>query len=312
MAVKKRKKRGRTSKISSLLTALRRKKSKKQAGWVGPGLTSILKVLVVVCILIAAALGLSFLEKYSRPRQGPSYLELAGVPAWVGTELKEKLKEIAETSGGNLISNEDAAASIRHSIETEFPWLDDVKVLAKQNELRVEGRWRKPLALIRTDQGERRYVDSQGVVLDYVRLPQLPIVEVVGITPASDTPAPGRVWQCDDLAAAMEILEPMNRMDRNFTPDKPLLFQIDRIDVSNFNGRRDEGEPHIVLYTKDNIELIWGAEWGKSQQYLEPRDEEKLANLWEYYQQNNTLSVGVKYINLRVPLDKIPLPIDKR
>jgi len=45
----------------------------------------------------------------------------------------------------------------------------------------------------------------------------------------------------------------MNRMDKSFTPDKPLLFEIDRIDVRNFNGRRDKGEPHIVLYTKDGV-----------------------------------------------------------
>jgi hypothetical protein len=160
---------------------------------------------------------------------------------------------------------------------------------------------------------EPRYVDSQQVVLDYVPLPELPIVEVVGLANTIDMPQPGKVWLCDDLAAATTILSRMNQMDKSFTPDKPLLFEIDRIDVRNFNGRRDEGEPHIVLYTKDNIQIIWGAEWGKWQQHLESTDQEKLAKLWGHYRQHGTLSDGVKYIyiNLRDPQDKIPLPIDK-
>jgi hypothetical protein len=151
-------------------------------------------------------------------------------------------------------------------------------------------------------------------VLDYVPLPVLPIVEVVGLATTTDMPQPGKAWLCDDLAAATTILDRMNQMDRSFASDKPLLFEIDRIDMRNFNGRRDKSEPHIVLYTKDNIPIIWGAEWGKWQQHLETTDEEKLAKLWGHYDQHDgKLSDGVKYIiiNLRDPQDKIPLPIDK-
>ena len=313
MAARKRKKKGKTKVISSLFSALKRKKKKKQASWVGPGLKAILKVLAVVCFLGGTALGLLFLEEYVRPPEGTFYLELAGVPAWVDAQLKKKVRDVAESSGGDVRFDDDAALSVRRSIEKQIAWLDDVKVRAKQDGLRVEGRWRKPLALIRTDLVEPRYVDSQQVVLDYVPLPGLPIVEVVGLANTIDMPHPGKVWLCDDLAAATTILGRMNQMDKSFTPDKPLLFEIDRIDVRNFNGRRDEGEPHIVLYTKDNIQIIWGAEWGKWQQYLESTDQEKLAKLWGHYRQHGTLSDGVKYIyiNLRDPQDKIPLPIDK-
>ncbi len=317
MAAKKRKKKGITNKISSLLSALRRKKKKKQASWVGPGLISILKVLAVVCFLSGVALGLLFLEKYvkdtARTSKDALYLELAGVPVWVDAQLKKKVQDIAESSGANVRFDDATALSVQLSIEKQFAWLDDVKVLAKPDGLRVEGRWRKPVALIRTDLVEPRYVDSQQVVLDYVPLPDLPIVEVVGIEKISDMPPPGKAWQCDDLAAATTILDQMNRMDKSFTPEKPLLFDIDRIDVRNFNGRRDESEPHIVLYTTDDIKIIWGAEWGKWQQHLESTDREKLAGLWSHYRRRGTLLGGVKYIiiNLRDPQGKIPLPIDK-
>jgi len=100
-------------------------------------------------------------------------------------------------------------------------------------------------------------------------------------------------------------------MDRALVPDKPLLYEIDRINVSNFNGRQNKHRPHIVLYSRDNTEIMWGAEVGQWQRHLESTDEQKLAKLYSYYKEFGTLSGGVKYINLRDPRDKIPLPIDK-
>ncbi|MHC4434681.1 MAG: hypothetical protein ACYTBS_22810 [Planctomycetota bacterium] len=314
MAARKRKKKGKTGAISSLLSVLKRKR-KKRTSWVGPGLRAIVKVLAVVCLLSGAALGLLFLEEYVKDAAGMSqdafYLELADVPAWVDAGLKNEVKEIANSGGVDVRSDDDAALAVRRNIEKQVAWLDDVTVRVKQDVLRVEGRWRKPVALIRTDLVEPRYVDSELVVLDYVPLPELPVVEVVGLAETIDMPEPGRIWLCDDLAAATKILDRMNQMDKSFASERPLLFEIDRIDVRNFNGRRDEGDPHIVMYTKDDIQIIWGADWGKWQQHLESTDQEKLAKLWGYYRQHGTLSVGVKYINLRDPQDKIPLPIDK-
>jgi len=100
-------------------------------------------------------------------------------------------------------------------------------------------------------------------------------------------------------------------MDELITPDKPLLYEIDYIDVSNFEGREDTRFPHIVLYATDKTEIIWGAEIATWQRYLEATDEEKLAKLYGYYKEHGSLLNGVKYINLRNPQDKIPLPIDK-
>ncbi|GAJ08013.1 unnamed protein product, partial [marine sediment metagenome] len=68
---------------------------------------------------------------------------------------------------------------------------------------------------------------------------------------------------------------------------------------------------HIVLYTTDDTEVIWGAELGKWQQHLEATDAEKLAKLYAYYEEYGSLLGDVKYINLRDPQDRIPLPIDK-
>jgi hypothetical protein len=172
----------------------------------------------------------------------------------------------------------------------------------------IEARWRKPLALVKSG-SQNFYVDDELVVLDFVPIPNLPIVGIEGLS--ARVPSQGEVWQSDDLDAAVTILAKLDQMDKSVTPDKPLLYEIDRIDVSNFNGRKNSRFPHIVLYTKDDTEIIWGAEFGTWQRYLETTDEEKLAKLYAYYKEYGSLSGGVKYINLRDPQDNISQPIDK-
>jgi hypothetical protein len=121
----------------------------------------------------------------------------------------------------------------------------------------------------------------------------------------------GEVWAGDDLAEAIKLLELLERRDRIETSQKPLLSEISRLDVSNFEGRKNSKNPHIVLYTKDNTRIIWGAEIDKWQRHLESTDEQKIAKLYSYYKEYGTLSGQAKYINLCDPQDDIPQPIDK-
>jgi hypothetical protein len=290
------------------------KKRNRHAHWFGPSLIIILKVLVVVGVLCGIVVGLMFLEKYVKEtfpgRQEAGDLVLADVPLWVSDQLKAKVYAIAAAKGSNLGLDEETALSVQRNIEELIPWLDDVKVRTTHNVLRVEGRWRKPVALIKSGL-IKFYVDAEQVVLDFIPMPDLPIVEIKGLPPVTKIPPLGEVWQRDDLAAAIMILDRLGYMDKSLTPDKPLLKEIDRIDVSNFNGRQNTRNAHVILYSKDNTVIIWGAELGKWQQHLESTDEQKLAKLYAYYKENGTLSGAAKFINLRDPRDNIPLPIDK-
>jgi hypothetical protein len=150
------------------------------------------------------------------------------------------------------------------------------------------------------------------MVLDFAPIVNLPIVHISGLSMAAAPPPAGRIWHKDDLAAAVAILTRLDLMDKRVTPDKPLLYEIDRIDVSNFNGRRNSRAAHIILYTKRDTEIIWGAEVGTWQRYLEATDEDKLAKLYSYYTETGSLLGDVKYINLRDPQQTVPLPIDKK
>jgi len=266
-----------------------------------------LKVLAIVCVFVVAGVSLYFAERYvksAKPAEtGP--LELVNIPEWVSSELKTKIRDAA---GGKTLRLDEEAAEVVAENLASVAWLDNIKIQTTHKQVLIEARWRKPLALVKSG-SQSFYVDDELVVLDFVPIPNLPIVRIEGLS--ERVPSQGEVWQSDDLDAAVTILAKLDQMDKAVTPDKPLLYEIDRIDVSNFNGRKNSRFPHIVLYTKDDTEIIWGAEFGTWQRYLETTDEEKLAKLYAYYKEYGSLSGGVKYINLRDPQDNVPQPVDK-
>ncbi len=268
----------------------------------------LLKVLTIVCVFAAVGAGLYFAEKYVTSTKlvetGPLVLE--DVPEWVTPELKTKI--FAAAGYKYLDLNEKAAQLVAENLAS-VGWLDAVIVQTTHDSIHIKGRWRKPLALVKSG-FNKFYIDSEHIVLDFVPMPNLPIVQVKGVS-VTTTPAVGTFFEKEDLAAAITILAALAKMDKSVTPDKPLLYEIDSIDVSNFNGRKNNRQSHIILYTKDSTEIIWGAEFGTWQQHLEATDEEKLAKLYGYYKEYSTLSGGAKYINLRDPQNNVPLPIDK-
>ena len=273
----------------------------------------ILKVTAVICVLAAVGIGFVFLDKYvkkatSASRSLPSF-ELTDVPFWVNEPLKEKIIAAARLNGADLKLNENAASLLQQNIKT-IAWLDEVKVQTTHNYFRIKAQWRKPVALVKIGSNQF-YVDAECVVLDFVPMPDLPIVTVKGLRAMKKVPPTGKVLQREDIAAAVALLVRLDYMDKLVTPDKPLLYEIDRIDISNFNGRKNSRLPHIVLYAKDDTEIIWGAEVGTWQRHLEATDEEKLAKLYGYYAEYGSLLNNVKYINLRDPKESISLPIDK-
>lgn len=273
-----------------------------------PSLTGILKIVAIVCVFAAIGAFFYFVIGYVKSAKpvetGP--LELLNAPEWASDELKAK---ILTAAGGKIFRLDEKTAQLVGENLTSVAWLNKVKVQTTHNSVQVIPEFRKPLALVK--QGlQKFYVDADLVVLDFVPISNLPIVTANGLSIIPKVPAPGQVLQCDDLAAAVAILVALNKRDESVTPNKQLLYQIDSIDVSNLNGWQNSRAPHIVLYTKDSTEIIWGAEIGKWQQYLEATDEQKIAKLYGYYEEYGSFG-DVKYINLCDPQQTIPLPVDK-
>jgi hypothetical protein len=222
-------------------------------------------------------------------------VKLIDAPVWVNDALKDKLYYVVSSSGKDLNIDKQTAISIQQNITKSFPWLENVTVQVTHDSLLINGQWRKPLGLVEI--GPKYYVDVNCVVLDYVPIESLPIVRITGLATESP-PQPGSVWEKDDLAAGVDILYRLDRMDSLVTPEKPLLFEIESIDVSNFEGRYSKNKPHIELSAKDGTIIVWGAEIGKWAENLEVADTEKIGRLYNFYKQNGTLLGTAKYINL--------------
>jgi len=277
-------------------------------------LFGVLKFLLFICSLAAVLVGFAFLDGYVKEqtliRPNRLTIELAGdTPGWVSEKLRNRVFAAATAEIGNTQVDQNATVLIQRSIKRLVPWLQDVRVQATHNSILIEGHWRKPIALVKAGR-DTFYIDGELVVLDYMPISDLPVVIVDGLGAIEQRPGLGQKWHSDDLAAALGVLSRLERMDAVVSPDKPLMREIDRINVSNFNGRKNKRQPHIVLYTKGKTQIIWGAEIGTWQRHLESPDDDKLAKLYTYYQQYGTLS-GVKYINLRDPQQTIYLPVDK-
>ncbi len=282
----------------------------KKAFLTSPNLLKTLKVFLLVAVFASAGVLLYFAERYvksTKPAE-TGRIKLMDVPEWVGEKLKEK---ILEAAGQDVLKLDETAAQKVVENLSSVAWLDKVKGLTTEKSVQIRAEYRKPIAVI--ESGSRKfYVDSKQVVLNYVPMPQLLIVEIKGLSLEKDVPHPGQVWRRDDLEAAVSLREELYKMDEKISPHRPLLREIASIDVSNYGGRKNSREPHIILYTRNNTAIIWGAELGKWSQNLESTDEQKLAKLFGYYKENGyKFPTSPKYIILRDPRDNISLPIDK-
>jgi hypothetical protein len=278
------------------------------------GVIGLLKGLFFIFFVVSVVAGFAYLDGYVQkqtitPSTQPRTIELTNpMPSWVSDEIKNRVYAAASTATAGQNQDDALARTIQQNVRRLVPWLDDIRVQTTYTKILISGQWRKPLAVV-TASKAKYYLDTDLIVLDYIPITNLSIVTVDGLE-FDKPPALGQVWRGDDLAAALAVLSRLEKMDSAVTPNKPLLREIDKIDVSNFDGRKNKREPHITLLTKEGTEIIWGAEIGAWQRHLESPDDDKLAKLYTYYQQAGTLS-SVKYINLRDPRQTIRLPIDK-
>jgi hypothetical protein len=300
-------------KRSSLRFSSAGKKKKRNKDYL-PSLKSFAKILAVIIMLAGVVAGFVFLERFVRKTvqicERMAVIELVGAPVWINEQLKEKIFNAAKPYGQDLKIDENTAASVQQNIETRVAWLDDIVVHATHDRVRIKARWRKPLVLVKKF-AQPFYLDSEMVVLDYVPMPHLPVVEAKDLPPATKQPVPGDILDSESLSAAVAIIAKLDRMDAILAAEKPLLYEIASIDVTNYQGRQSSRRPHILLYTTDNTQVIWGAQLGAWQRYMEAPDEEKLTKLYDYYTKRGSLLNSAKYINLCDPQDSAPQPVDK-
>ena len=291
----------------------RKETARSRAGVAGSPWVVRLKVafaiLVWACVGAGITMGFIYLERYIRT-QGPSAqktgpMELTGVPDWLEPKW---IETITQTAGGRQFHLDEQSARIVAEKLKNLSWMEQIRVKATPTVLQVQAVFRKPVARVKIRENRWVYLDAERAVLDPLPLESLTLAEIRGIA-AESIPPPGGLCHAEEADAAIQILKKLEQMDQRCCPDKPLLSEIDSIDMSNLAKRKNTSKPHIILFAKDQTPIYWGAAWGKAAVYLEADEAEKLTMLYNFYAQNgNTLLGKVKYIELRTPVIERPRP----
>jgi hypothetical protein len=267
---------------------------------------SIFKILIVFGFIgllsVAFVLAEQYVESLHEVTSGKLVFD---APDWVNQTL---LSKAYQAVGGEHFKLAEGVPEALAKELAKVPWLDQIKVSVATDTIHVKAHWRRPLALVKSGRVEF-CVDRELVALDVVEL-GIPIVTISGVS-FRRRPAIGTEVYKEDLAAAVDLIDVLNSHDQSEVPDKPLLAEIDRLDIENFRGRKSSRRPHIILYVKDGTPIYWGAELEESGQYLEESDRDKLAMLYGYYHDYDSSLLGsAKIIDLRGDPSRLHLPTD--
>jgi len=282
---------------------------KRSAANLSSPLHSIKTALIILCTIFffsGIVVGFYYLDKYvtaHNAHMGKTVpVQILNKPEWYNDALDTRIYSVLGASRFTL--QPDIARRIADKL-TAFAWLNNIKVTLKPDCIAVKADFRKPLAKVNTPQGPF-YVDENLIVLDYLPVSTLPIITITGFASRS-IPSPGRKWFAEDITAAIDIIRLLSKMDAETTPKKPLLNELDHIDVANLDARKTSRRPHIIIYAKDGTPIWWGAAIGRASRYLEAPEIEKLARLYRFYKVHGTVQSTAKYIELRYP-ESIPAP----
>jgi hypothetical protein len=331
MARKKKKKSGGLFGIFSKKKKKTKRSKRKSSDSFASGLKVTLSILFLTILVAGGAITLIYMDRYVNHTvkmqsedggltaiEGP--LKLIDAPAWLTPDWTQKIVAIA---GGERFELNQTSAKLVADRLSGLSWLDNVQAQTTPEYLEIRADYRKPIALVQKSHNQKVYLDIDMVVLDYIPLDRIPIVEIMGLA-SKKLPDPGHQWAAEDAAAAVKLLNFIYLTDLHFEqerknpsisskqrkiPGKPLLNEIESIDVSNFGARKSRSAPNLVLNVVDGTKIYWGAAWGESSVYFEAAEKEKLARLYQYFMDHqNTLQGTAKRVELRWPQDRIPRP----
>jgi len=320
--------------LQSFFSKKKKKRSKRNdsASFV-TGLKIVMSIMFLTILIAGGAIGLIYMDRYVnvdryvdgagtlQPPNGS--LKLINPPVWLNQEWVDEL--IAAAGGKRFALDQDSAQRVAERL-AGLSWLDNVQTQTTPEYLTVEADYRRPIGWVRSGRNRKVYLDIDMIVLDYIPVTTIPVIEIKGLASAK-VPKPGQKWLAKDAAAAVELLNWLYTMDLHFQqekekrgndtaallekkiPKKPLLDEIESIDVSNFAARKSRSASNLVLNVTDGTKVYWGAAWGKANVYFEADEKDKLARLYQFFMDHsNTLTGTAKYIELRWLQDSIPRP----
>ena len=104
-------------------------------------------------------------------------------------------------------------------------------------------------------------------------------------------PESGKKWVGKDLAAALDMVKLLYGL--------PYAEEIVKVDVHNFERRRDDKEAQIVLMTKYGTEIRWGQPIGAEDFFTEESVSTKLAYMKAIHEEYKRVDGKHQWIDIR-------------
>lgn len=277
-------------------------------------LNAALGVALVAGLGAGAARLRQYIDRRAVASAEPPRVVLKNRPVWMSEFLADSITapirpDIAKSPFDHKVLV-DAVEALRLN-----PWIREIRAVRRVygngpgDTIEVDCEYRAPIALVKWSD---RYVlvDNEGVVLPeqftsteiprivYGSDGKMNIRVVEGIAHRPNTP--GQRWAGDDLKAGIEMVQLLY--------GQPYAEDILKVNVANFQGRRNPREAQIVLVTRFNppTELRWGRPLHASDAFIEVPAAQKLNYLQSVYAKYKRVDAGQPWLDLR--FDRILYP----
>ena len=247
------------------------------------GLKPIGSAAVLVGLVVAAVYGLEEIRThvYAQPQFNPSLtVTLANTPDWIRQEgWDQRILSSIDLPAASEVNDPRILASLADQFQASG-WVSQVRQVRRliDGTGEIESDYRRPIGMMLID----NYfvpVDSERVRLPERYAPEHVMagagwLRIFGVD--AHLPAVGGVFQGDDAQAAVSLALLLS--EQEFAP------RITGVDVSNFRGRRNNREHHILVFVSMGVDPVSGnlitkpIAWGSAigEEIEEPTPEEKL------------------------------------
>jgi hypothetical protein len=261
--------------------------------------------------VLAAACGMGLHQmrrhvetKLAYPAEPPKVV-LKNRPAWMTDLLANQITKVAQPLVSHSSFDRQMLADT-HAVLKANPWIREIRSVRRAygqrpgDTLEIDCDYRAPIALVHW--GEYFWlVDGEGVKLpeqflkDQVsrivvgsdRKINIRIVEGVRQPP----PESGKKWVGADLAAALDMVKLLYGL--------PYAEEIVKVDVHNFDRRRNDKEAEIVLMTKYGTEVRWGQPINAEDFFTEEPVATKLAYMKQIHEEYGRVDGKHRWLDIR-------------
>lgn len=256
---------------------------------------------LILLVLAGAAFAATRTERFVLGKLndpvGRAVLSFTHLPAQLESLAREDLIEAAGDLLGQPWTGEALCRELALRLST-CGWVAKVNAVRRiaDGRFELDAHYRIPSAMVSSDDGFM-LIDAQRVRLPGVYLydPTWTIIQGVEKPP----PAPGRVWEGDDIRSGAAIVELLVK--------EPFAHQIAAVLVENLGGRIDSRGAEIELATdRDGGRILWGSPLGA--EIAENSAEQKLAILRANFRQTGRADGGRPVIGVFTFPDRFTIP----